>query len=83
MADPSHSSGDRALVERVTYGFVGAGAQGIEFDIHANPTEALVDGKQAVNVEAKRIVKNARAIHRMLAGVGVESGVDAPSAVHE
>lgn len=74
LADPSHSSGDSRLVERVAYGFVAAGAQGIEFDIHSNPAEALCDGKQAVNVEAPRIVANCRAIHRMLAGVGIESG---------
>ncbi|HET7738094.1 MAG TPA: hypothetical protein VFK32_05925 [Tepidiformaceae bacterium] len=75
LADPSHSSGDRALVERVTYGFVAAGAQGIEFDIHNNPAEALCDGKQAVlGHEAKRIIDTARGIHSMLAGIGVETG---------
>lgn len=74
VADPSHSSGDKRLVERVAYGFVAAGAHGFEFDIHSNPAEALCDGKQAVNVEAARIVANARAIHNMLAGVGMETG---------
>jgi 3-deoxy-7-phosphoheptulonate synthase len=74
IADPSHSSGDRKLVERVAYGFVAAGANGFEFDIHSNPAEALCDGKQAVGPEAGRIVKNARAIHAMLAGVGTETG---------
>jgi 3-deoxy-7-phosphoheptulonate synthase len=72
IADPSHSSGARELVERVTYGFVAAGANGIEFDIHCNPEEALCDGKQAVQgAEARRIVENARAIHGMLAAAGV------------
>jgi 3-deoxy-7-phosphoheptulonate synthase len=74
LADPSHSSGDRSLVERVAYAFVAAGAQGIEFDIHSNPEEALVDGKQAVSHEAARIVQNARGIHAMLATVGIETG---------
>ncbi len=74
IADPSHSSGDRKLVERVAYGFVAAGANGIEFDIHSNPAEALCDGKQAVGREAGRIVTNIRRIHAMLAGVGMESG---------
>ncbi len=77
LADPSHSSGDRSLVERVAYAFVAAGAQGVEFDIHNNPEEALVDGKQAVNSEARRIVENARKIHAMLAGVGIETGSNA------
>lgn len=80
LADPSHSSGDRGLVERVTYGFVAAGAQGIEFDIHSNPAEALCDGKQAVlGHEARRIVDNARAVHSMLSGLGVETGKLAPA----
>jgi 3-deoxy-7-phosphoheptulonate synthase len=75
IADPSHSSGDRRLVERVTYGFIAAGAHGIEFDIHSNPSEALCDGKQAVVAsEAQRIVRNARQIHSMLATVGIETG---------
>ncbi len=74
VADPSHSSGDRKLVERVAYGFVAAGAQGLEFDIHNNPAEALCDGKQAVNWEAPRIVRTARAIHAMLAPIGVATG---------
>jgi len=74
IADPSHSSGDRKLVERVAYGFVAAGAQGFEFDIHSNPAEALCDGKQAVGPEAPRIVQNARRMHAMLAGIGIETG---------
>jgi 3-deoxy-7-phosphoheptulonate synthase len=74
IADPSHSAGDRKLVERVAYGFIAAGAQGFEFDIHSNPAEALCDGKQAVGKEAGRIVSNARAIHAMLAGIGIETG---------
>jgi 3-deoxy-7-phosphoheptulonate synthase len=74
IADPSHSSGDRKLVERVTYGFIAAGAQGFEFDIHSNPAEALCDGKQAVGKDAGRIVENSRKLHAMLSSVGMETG---------
>jgi 3-deoxy-7-phosphoheptulonate synthase len=74
IADPSHSGGDRKLVERMTYAFVAAGSQGIEFDIHNNPSEALCDGKQAVTHEAGRIVSTARKIHAMLDGIGIETG---------
>jgi 3-deoxy-7-phosphoheptulonate synthase len=74
IADPSHSSGDRRLVERVAYGFIAAGAHGIEFDIHSNPAEALCDGKQAVGRDAGRLVHNIRAIHTLLVGVGIETG---------
>jgi 3-deoxy-7-phosphoheptulonate synthase len=75
LADPSHSSGDKKLVERVAYGFVAAGANGLEFDIHSNPAEALCDGKQAVGEsEAARIVGKARQIHGMLGEIGYETG---------
>jgi 3-deoxy-7-phosphoheptulonate synthase len=80
LADPSHSAGDRKLVERVAYAFIAAGAHGFEFDIHSNPADALCDGAQAVNVEAKRIIDNARSIHTMLAGVGITSGASVPVA---
>ena len=75
IADPSHSSGDGKLVERVAYGFIAAGAHGIEFDIHSNPAEALCDGKQAVGeAAAARIIQKARAIHGLLLGIGIETG---------
>ncbi len=82
LADPSHSSGDKKLVERVAYGFTAAGANGIEFDIHSNPAEALCDGKQAVNeAEAARLIGNCRQIHGMLSGVGYETGSRLATAV--
>lgn len=74
LADPSHSSGDRMLVERVAYGFVAAGAHGFEFDIHCNPSEALCDGRQAVQHEAGRIISRARQIHAMLSDIGIQTG---------
>ena len=80
IADPSHSAGDRKLVERVAYGFIAAGAHGIEFDIHSNPAEALCDGKQAVGKDAGRIVQNMKRIHKMLEGVGIETGSSKPVA---
>ena len=65
----------RDSVERVAYGFVAAGAGGLEFDIHSNPEEALCDGSQAVTHEAERIVSTSRQIHALLHGYGVETGV--------
>jgi 3-deoxy-D-arabino-heptulosonate 7-phosphate (DAHP) synthase len=58
----------------MTYAFVAAGVQGIEFDIHNNPAEALCDGKQAVQKEAGRIIETSRRMHAMLAGIGIETG---------
>ena len=83
LADPSHSSGDKKLVERVAYGFVAAGSNGLEFDIHSNPAEALCDGKQAVGeAEASRIVGNCRQIHLSLQGIGYETGKSQLVAAH-
>ena len=59
----------------MAYGFVAAGANGIEFDIHSNPREARCDGAQAVGeADAKRIVRHCREIHATLASVGYETG---------
>ena len=80
IGDPSHSSGDKSLVERVAYALVAAGANGYEFDIHSNPAEARVDGAQAVNVEAARIVENSRRLHAMLGDVGIASGTSVAAA---
>ena len=48
MVDPSHSGGRRDLVVPLSRAAIAAGADGILVDVHPNPTEALVDGPQAL-----------------------------------
>ncbi|MDX1469259.1 MAG: 3-deoxy-7-phosphoheptulonate synthase [Acidimicrobiia bacterium] len=48
MVDPSHASGRRDLVAPLARAAVAAGADGVLIDVHPNPQEALVDGRQAL-----------------------------------
>jgi 3-deoxy-7-phosphoheptulonate synthase len=56
IADPSHSTGRRELVEPMARAALAAGADGVMIDVHDNPAEALCDGPQAlVPDELKRL----------------------------
>lgn len=48
MVDPSHASGRKDLVAPLARAAVAAGADGVLIDVHPNPQEALVDGRQAL-----------------------------------
>ncbi|MEX1047390.1 MAG: 3-deoxy-7-phosphoheptulonate synthase [Actinomycetota bacterium] len=52
IADPSHATGRRELVEPMARAALAAGADGVMVDVHPNPSEALVDGPQALSPEA-------------------------------
>ena len=49
IADPSHGTGLRELVEPVAMAAVMAGADGIMVEIHNNPQFAVSDGRQSLN----------------------------------
>lgn len=51
VADPSHGTGKRRLVEPVALGMVAAGADGLILEVHPNPEQALSDGAQSLNFE--------------------------------
>jgi 3-deoxy-7-phosphoheptulonate synthase len=51
IADPSHGTGDRALVAAVARGAVAAGADGVMFEVHPDPDSARSDGRQAVRID--------------------------------
>ena len=48
IVDPSHATGDRALVGPMALAAAAAGADGILVDVHAAPSTALCDGAQAL-----------------------------------
>jgi len=48
IADPSHATGARELVEPVALAAIAAGADGLIIEIHPRPDEALCDGPQAL-----------------------------------
>ncbi len=51
IADPSHATGARELVEPVALAAIAAGADGLIIEIHPRPDEALCDGPQALTPE--------------------------------
>jgi 3-deoxy-7-phosphoheptulonate synthase len=48
IVDPSHGTGNRALVAPMALAAVAAGADGIMVDVHADPGSARCDGPQAL-----------------------------------
>jgi 3-deoxy-7-phosphoheptulonate synthase len=51
IADPSHGTGKRRLVEPVGLGMIAAGADGLILEVHPSPEHALSDGAQSLTFE--------------------------------
>ncbi len=51
IVDPSHGSGKRALVEKLSLAAISAGADGIMVETHPYPERALSDGFQSLDKE--------------------------------
>lgn len=51
VADPSHGTGKRKLVEPVALGMIAAGADGLILEVHPNPDHALSDGAQSLDFD--------------------------------
>jgi len=51
VADPSHGTGKRKLVEPVSLGMVAAGADGLILEVHPDPEHALSDGAQSLTFD--------------------------------
>ncbi|MCL2036735.1 MAG: 3-deoxy-7-phosphoheptulonate synthase [Oscillospiraceae bacterium] len=51
IADPSHSAGIRSLVAPLSKAILAVGADGIMIESHNNPSEALCDGAQSLDLE--------------------------------
>jgi 3-deoxy-7-phosphoheptulonate synthase len=48
IVDPSHAMGKHDLVAPMAYAAIAAGADGVMVDVHPRPSEAYVDGPQAL-----------------------------------
>ena len=48
IADPSHATGRSDLIKPMSMAAAAAGADGLMIEVHANPSEALCDGNQAL-----------------------------------
>ena len=51
LADPSHGTGVRELVEPVALAGIAAGADGLIIEVHPDPNTALSDGMQSQTIE--------------------------------
>ena len=49
IVDPSHATGQSALVESMSMAAVAAGADGLLIEVHNNPKAALCDGAQSLD----------------------------------
>lgn len=49
LADPSHASGRKSLVEPLAKAALAAGADGLIIEVHPNPDQALSDGPQSLD----------------------------------
>jgi 3-deoxy-7-phosphoheptulonate synthase len=54
IADPSHGTGRRRFVPPMALASLVAGADGVMFEVHPNPSSALSDGEQSLDFEAAR-----------------------------
>jgi 3-deoxy-7-phosphoheptulonate synthase len=67
IIDPSHGTGRRDLIFSMSCAAVAAGADGLMIEVHYNPQEAIVDGRQTITpAELQDIIKACREIHGMV-----------------
>jgi 3-deoxy-7-phosphoheptulonate synthase len=58
IADPSHGIGIREYVTKLALASLMAGADGIIYEVHEKPEEALSDGQQTLNfIESEKLVQ--------------------------
>lgn len=63
VADPSHGTGFREHVEPVSLGAVAAGADGLIIEVHADPDQAMSDGRQSMKFDDfKTMMDNVRRV---------------------
>ncbi|MCL4163312.1 UNVERIFIED_CONTAM: hypothetical protein GTU68_059346 [Idotea baltica] len=67
VADPSHGIGIRRHVESMALASIMAGADGVIYETHANPSKAFSDGQQTLDFkESEQLIKKMRASYELL-----------------
>jgi 3-deoxy-7-phosphoheptulonate synthase len=67
IADPSHGTGKPSLIEPVSRGAIGVGADGIIVEVHRCPERALSDGAQSLDIpQFERVMRGLNAPLRPL-----------------
>ena len=67
IADPSHGTGHRYLVQPMALAAVAAGADGLIIEVHPEPDTALSDGPQSLTLES--FASLMQSIERVLAAI--------------
>lgn len=72
IIDPSHGTGQRYLIEPMAKAGLIVGADGVMVEVHHNPSEALSDGKQSLNIpQFKKVFGN---INTLIESLHLENG---------
>lgn len=67
IADPSHGIGIREYVPKLGLASLLAGADGIIYEVHEKPEEALSDGQQTLNfIESERLIQKVGLLETIL-----------------
>lgn len=67
IADPSHGVGIRSYVPKLALAALIAGADGVIYEVHRSPEEALSDGQQTLNfTESAGLIQNIRKLESIL-----------------
>jgi 3-deoxy-7-phosphoheptulonate synthase len=75
VVDPSHGTGRRSLVKRMSMAGIAAGADGLFIEAHPHPDSALSDGYQTITpAELRQIARAAQAVYETLDGIDGVAG---------
>ncbi len=67
IVDPSHAAGDRHYVTALAKAAVACGADGLMVEVHPDPSRALSDGKQSLDLEGfRRLMAEVTMLSKML-----------------
>ncbi len=67
IVDPSHATGRRDLIFNMSCAAIASGANGLIIEVHHNPAEALVDGRQMIIPdELKDVIDACQKIHKLV-----------------
>ena len=67
IADPSHGIGIREYVPKLALASLMAGADGVIYEVHEKPEEALSDGQQTLNfIESEKLVQKTELLKALL-----------------
>ncbi|MCB0430845.1 MAG: 3-deoxy-7-phosphoheptulonate synthase [Flavobacteriales bacterium] len=70
IADPSHGVGVRAYVPSIALAGVAAGADGVIYEVHEKPEEAMSDGQQTLNFsESEKLIGAMRKMEGLVCGL--------------